>query len=86
MPDIPPARPSRVELDERIEAFVQATKADIRFGFSSAFYRQSEDFIAMPALGTFTVHASPPDHVAEGRVYMKYPPLRYLGIRVSRIA
>jgi antirestriction protein ArdC len=50
----PPARPSQVELDEQIEAFVRATKADIRFGFPNAFYRQSEDFIAMPAPMKFT--------------------------------
>jgi|HubBroStandDraft_5_1064220.scaffolds.fasta_scaffold33975_3 antirestriction protein ArdC len=49
-----PPSPSQVELDEQVEAFVRATKADIRYGFPRAFYRRSEDFIAMPAPHTFT--------------------------------
>ena len=50
---VPPPPLSQVELDAQVEAFVRATKADIRYGFPRAFYRQSEDFIAMPAPASF---------------------------------
>jgi antirestriction protein ArdC len=43
----PPALPP-LERDARIEAFIAATKADIRVGGESAFYRPSTDHIQMP--------------------------------------
>jgi antirestriction protein ArdC len=53
-----PTRPSQVEIDEQIEAFVNATKADIRHGASVACYRRQGDYIDMPSpeqfIGTTT--------------------------------
>jgi antirestriction protein ArdC len=42
-------RQSRVEKNAQIEAFVQATKADIRHGSIIACYRRKLDYIDMPA-------------------------------------
>lgn len=47
-------RPSQVETLEQIEAFVRATKADVRLGFSRAYYARKGDYIAMPAQNQFT--------------------------------
>jgi antirestriction protein ArdC len=47
-------RPSQVETHEQIEAFVRATKADVRLGFSRAYYARKGDYIAMPAPAQFT--------------------------------
>jgi antirestriction protein ArdC len=41
-------RLSEVEINEQIEAFVQATKAEVRHGGIEACYRRREDYIAMP--------------------------------------
>ena len=48
------ARPSEVEVNAQIEAFVQATKADIRHGGIEACYRRQADYIAMPRQERFT--------------------------------
>lgn len=45
-------RPSQVERNEQIAAFVEATKADIRHGGHTACYRRNDDCISMP----------PPEH------------------------
>ena len=42
-------RASQVEIDEMIEAFVYATKADVRHGSPIACYRRREDYIDMPS-------------------------------------
>jgi antirestriction protein ArdC len=47
-------RPSQVETNEQIEAFVQATKADVRHGSPQACYRRQGDYIAMPWPAQFT--------------------------------
>jgi antirestriction protein ArdC len=49
-----PKRPSEVEINAQIEAFVRATKADIRHGGIEACYRRREDYIAMPKPEQFT--------------------------------
>ncbi len=53
-----PNRKSQVEKNAQIEAFVQATKADIRHGSIIACYRRKLDYIDMPApeqfVGTLT--------------------------------
>jgi antirestriction protein ArdC len=41
-------RPSEVEINAQIEAFVRATKAEVRHGGIEACYRRCEDYIAMP--------------------------------------
>jgi antirestriction protein ArdC len=41
-------RQSQVEIDEQIDAFVCATKADVRHGSPIACYRRLEDYIDMP--------------------------------------
>lgn len=48
-----PSRLSQVEINEQIEAFVSATKADIRHGAPVACYRRRGDYIDMPALEQF---------------------------------
>lgn len=50
-----------VEMNDQIEAFIAATKADIRHGGLSAFYERVDDYIAMPprALFTGTATSSP---------------------------
>lgn len=48
----PPVNP--VERIASADAFVTATKADIRYGGSRAYYRPSEDFIQMPDEHLFT--------------------------------
>ncbi|MEI9931365.1 MAG: zincin-like metallopeptidase domain-containing protein [Rhizomicrobium sp.] len=45
-------RPSQVERNEQIAAFIEATKADIRHGGQQACYSHNKDYIAMP----------PPEH------------------------
>jgi antirestriction protein ArdC len=45
-------RPSQVERNEQIAAFIEATRADIRHGGYEACYRRNDDYIAMP----------PPEH------------------------
>jgi len=47
-------RASQVEIDEQIDAFVRATKADIRHGSSIACYRRRDDYIEMPSPEQFT--------------------------------
>jgi antirestriction protein ArdC len=47
-------RPSLVETHEQIEAFVRATKAEVRLGFSRAYYARQSDYIAMPEPRQFT--------------------------------
>ncbi len=47
-PAEPPPTLPPLERDARIEAFIAATKADIRSGGESAFYRPSTDHIQMP--------------------------------------
>jgi antirestriction protein ArdC len=47
-------RVSEVETNAQIEAFVQATKADVRHGGIGACYRRREDYIAMPRPERFT--------------------------------
>ncbi len=42
-------RPSEIEINAQIEAFVRATQADIRHGSPVACYRRQGDYIAMPA-------------------------------------
>jgi len=42
-------RGSQVEIDEQIDAFVRATKADVRHGSPIACYRRREDYIDMPS-------------------------------------
>lgn len=49
-----PKRLSEVEVNEQIEAFVRATKADIRHGGIRAFYRRQDDYIAIPKPERFT--------------------------------
>lgn len=49
-----PARLSEVEVNAQIEAFVRATKADLRHGGIEACYRRREDYIAMPKPERFT--------------------------------
>lgn len=46
-------RPSLVEINAQIEAFVGATKAEIRHGSPSAYYRREGDYIAMPMAQQF---------------------------------
>jgi antirestriction protein ArdC len=46
-------RPSEVETNEQIEAFVRATKAEVRHGPSRACYRRQGDYIEMPDLDQF---------------------------------
>jgi len=41
-------RPSEVETNEQIEAFVRATKADVRHGSTRACYHRQGDYIEMP--------------------------------------
>lgn len=48
----PPANP--IERIASADAFVTATKADIRYGGSRAYYRPSEDYIQMPDEHLFT--------------------------------
>lgn len=47
-------RPSQVEINAQIEAFVRATKADIRHGGIEACYRRHADYIAIPRPERFT--------------------------------
>ncbi len=48
--DVPlPVRPSEVERHEQVEAFIQATKADVRRGSSRAAYHRQDDYITLPA-------------------------------------
>lgn len=47
-------RTSQVEIQEQIEAFVRATKANVRLGFSHAYYTRKGDYIAMPEPRQFT--------------------------------
>jgi antirestriction protein ArdC len=47
-------RSSEVETNEQIEAFVRATKADVRHGSSRACYHRQGDYIEMPDLDQFT--------------------------------
>jgi antirestriction protein ArdC len=42
-------RASEVEIDAQVEAFVRATRADVRHGYSMACYRRKGDRIEMPA-------------------------------------
>jgi len=42
-------RLSQVEINDQVEAFVQATKAEIRHGSAVACYRRKDDYIAMPS-------------------------------------
>jgi antirestriction protein ArdC len=42
-------RSSQVEIDEQIDAFVSATKADVRHGSPIACYRRRDDYIDMPS-------------------------------------
>jgi antirestriction protein ArdC len=53
-----PKRQSQVEINAQIEAFVQATKAEVRHGATIACYRRKLDYIDMPApeqfIGTLT--------------------------------
>jgi len=53
-----PKRQSQVETNVQIEAFVQATKAEVRHGAIVACYRRKLDYIDMPApeqfIGTMT--------------------------------
>jgi antirestriction protein ArdC len=49
-----PKLASQVEKDEQIDAFVRATKADIRHGSSIACYRRRDDYIEMPSPEQFT--------------------------------
>jgi antirestriction protein ArdC len=42
-------RPSQVDQNEQVAAFIAATKADIRHGGYEACYRRKDDTIAMPA-------------------------------------
>jgi len=46
-------RPSQVEIDQQIEAFVSAAKVDVRHGSPIACYRRQEDCIAMPSPNQF---------------------------------
>ncbi len=46
-------RPSQVEINAQLEAFVRATKADIRHGSPIACYRRTSDYIAMPSPAQF---------------------------------
>jgi antirestriction protein ArdC len=56
-----PTRLSQVEKNAQIEAFVQATKADIRHGALVACYRGTLDYIDMPSPAQFvgTMTSSP---------------------------
>jgi antirestriction protein ArdC len=47
-----PAKRSEVEIREHVEAFIAATRADIRYGGDRAYYDVSGDYIAVP----------PPEH------------------------
>jgi len=46
--------PPEPERHAAVEAFVAATKADIRFGGDKACFVPSRDFVAMPEAGSFT--------------------------------
>jgi antirestriction protein ArdC len=46
-------RPSQVETNAQVEAFVRASKADVRLGFSRAYYARHGDYIAMPGPAQF---------------------------------
>jgi antirestriction protein ArdC len=46
--------PAEVETIERVEAFVRATGAEVRHGFSTASYLRTGDRILMPAPAQFT--------------------------------
>jgi antirestriction protein ArdC len=48
------SRPSDVELNEQVAAFIAAVRADIRHGYAIACYRRKEDCIEMPAPERFT--------------------------------
>lgn len=47
-------RPTEVETIEQVEAFVRATGAEVRHGFSGASYGRADDRIRMPAPSQFT--------------------------------
>jgi antirestriction protein ArdC len=47
-------RLSEVETNEQIEAFVRATKAEVRHGSSRACYHRQGDYIEMPDVDQFT--------------------------------
>jgi antirestriction protein ArdC len=49
-----PKRASEVEINEQIEAFVRATKAEIRQGIYTACYRRLGDWIELPNSEQFT--------------------------------
>ena len=53
-PPAPPATLGPIERIKRVDEFTAATKADIRHGGQSAYYRPSQDYIQMPDEGLFT--------------------------------
>jgi antirestriction protein ArdC len=48
-----PTKPNEVEVREHAEAFIVATRADIRYGGDSAFYDIPGDYIALPQAEQF---------------------------------
>ena len=52
VPERPQVEP--IERNAHVDAFIANTKADIRYGGHSAYYRPSEDYIQMPDEGLFT--------------------------------
>ncbi len=52
LPEKPPF--AVIDLNERVESFMAATKIEVRHGGHAAFYRQTEDYIQMPDASLFT--------------------------------